>query len=69
MSKFLEDAPPPTILFKIPSGSSSIEPGGELAIYPGTTVHLECIFSRHLGSPDWTWTAPLGEYLTGTIIK
>ncbi|XP_019878837.2 locomotion-related protein Hikaru genki-like [Aethina tumida] len=63
-----EDAPPPTILFKIPSGSSSIEPGGELAIYPGTTVHLECIFSRHLGSPDWTWTAPLGEYLTGWAI-
>lgn len=61
-----EDAPP-TILIRIPSGSASIEPGGELAVYPGTTLHLECLFSRRLGAPDWTWTSPLGQYLTGKL--
>lgn len=62
----VEDAPP-TILIRIPSGSASAEPGGELAVFPGSTVHLECLFSRRLGSPDWTWTSPLGQYLTGKV--
>lgn len=61
---FSEDVPP-TILIRIPSGTASVEPGGELAVYPGSTLHLECMFSRLLGSPDWTWTSPLGQYLTG----
>lgn len=62
--RLAEDAPP-TILIRIPSGSASVEPGGELAVFPGSTVHLECLFSRRIGSPDWTWTSPLGQYLTG----
>jgi hypothetical protein len=37
-------------------------------VFPGSTVHLECLFSRRLGSPDWTWTSPLGQYLTGWAI-
>lgn len=65
---FLEDSPP-SILIKIPSGSASIEPGGELVVFPGSTVHFECVFSRRLGSPDWTWTSPLGQYLTGKIVN
>ncbi|XP_065172181.1 locomotion-related protein Hikaru genki [Atheta coriaria] len=67
ITNFTEDAPP-TILIRIPSGSASIEPGGELAVFPGSTLHLECLFSRRLGSPDWTWTAQLGQYLTGWAI-
>ncbi|XP_017770659.1 PREDICTED: locomotion-related protein Hikaru genki-like, partial [Nicrophorus vespilloides] len=64
LTNFTEDSPP-TILIRIPSGSASVEPGGELAVFPGSTLHLECLFSRRLGSPDWTWTSPLGQYLTG----
>ncbi|XP_023016189.2 locomotion-related protein hikaru genki [Leptinotarsa decemlineata] len=67
LTNFTEDSPP-TILIKIPSGSASVEPGGELAVYPGTTLHFECLFSRRIGSPDWTWTSPLGQYLTGWAI-
>ncbi|CAH1372424.1 unnamed protein product [Tenebrio molitor] len=67
LTNFTEDAPP-TLLIRIPSGSASVEPGGELAVFPGSTVHLECLFSRRLGSPDWTWTSPLGQYLTGWAI-
>ncbi|KAJ3650183.1 hypothetical protein Zmor_021886 [Zophobas morio] len=65
LTNFTEDAPP-TLLIRIPSGSASVEPGGELAVFPGSTIHLECLFSRRLGSPDWTWTSPLGQYLTVT---
>ncbi|KAJ8975746.1 hypothetical protein NQ317_015368 [Molorchus minor] len=67
LTNFTEDSPP-SILIRIPSGSASIEPGGELAVYPGSTLHFECLFSRRLGSPDWTWTSPLGQYLTGWAI-
>ncbi|VEN60620.1 unnamed protein product [Callosobruchus maculatus] len=67
LTNFTEDAPP-SILIRIPSGSASVEPGGELAAFPGSTIHLECIFSRRIGSPDWTWTSPLGQYLTGWAI-
>ncbi|KAF5306446.1 hypothetical protein FQR65_LT07358 [Abscondita terminalis] len=67
LTNFTEDAPP-TILIKIPSGSASVEPIGLLAVFPGSTLHLECLFSRRLGSPDWTWTSPLGQYLTGWAI-
>ncbi|XP_031353788.1 locomotion-related protein Hikaru genki-like [Photinus pyralis] len=67
LTNFTEDAPP-TILIKIPSGSASIEPTGLLAVFPGSTLHLECLFSRRLGSPDWTWTSPLGQYLTGNFV-
>ncbi|XP_072397120.1 locomotion-related protein Hikaru genki [Diabrotica undecimpunctata] len=67
LTNFTEDAPP-SILIRIPSGSASAEPGGELAVFPGSTLHFECIFSRRLGSPDWTWTSPLGQYLTGWAI-
>lgn len=67
LTNFTEDAPP-TILIRIPSGSASVEPNGDLALYPGSTLHLECLFSRRLGAPDWTWTSPLGQYLTGWAI-
>lgn len=67
LTNFTEDAPP-TVLIKIPSGSASVEPAGLLAVFPGSTLHLECLFSRRLGSPDWTWTSPLGQYLTGWAI-
>lgn len=62
---FITEDAPPTILIRIPAGSASVEPSGVLAVYPGSTLHLECLFSRRLGSPDWTWTSPLGQYLTG----
>ncbi|KAL1517086.1 hypothetical protein ABEB36_000895 [Hypothenemus hampei] len=67
LTNFTEDAPP-TILIKIPSGSASIEPAGDLAVFPGSTVHFECLYPRVLGNPDWTWTTPLGQYLTGWAI-
>lgn len=62
--KIAEDSPP-TILIKIPSGSASMEPGGELAVFPGSTLHLECLYPRRVGSPDWTWTTTSGQYRTG----
>ncbi|XP_065340544.1 locomotion-related protein Hikaru genki-like [Cloeon dipterum] len=59
------DESPPTLLIKVPTGSSAVEPRGELAVFPGSIVHLECAFSRKLGNPEWTWTSKFREYMTG----
>lgn len=63
---FAEDSPP-TVLIKIPSGSASVEPSGDLAVFPGSILHLECLFSRKLGNPEWTWTSTFRQFLTGKL--
>ncbi|XP_063225322.1 locomotion-related protein Hikaru genki [Bacillus rossius redtenbacheri] len=67
LTNFTEDSPP-GILVRIPSGSASVEPSGVLAVYPGSILHLECLYSRKLGSPEWTWTSAFRQYLTGWAI-
>ncbi|KAE8737058.1 hypothetical protein FOCC_FOCC017483 [Frankliniella occidentalis] len=67
LTNFAPDSPP-TILLRIPTGSASVEPGGELAVFPGSIVHLECLYSRKVGTPEWSWTATHRQYLTGWAI-
>ncbi|XP_077302053.1 locomotion-related protein hikaru genki isoform X4 [Arctopsyche grandis] len=55
LTNFTEDAPP-TILINVPMGSASVEPSGELSVYPDSTVHLDCIVVRRAGSPEWSST-------------
>lgn len=57
---------PPTIVFGLPAGSAAVEPSGALAVFPGSILHLECLFARKLGNPEWTWTSTFRQYLTGT---
>lgn len=65
LTNFAADSPP-TILLRIPTGSASIEPSGEMAVFPGSIVHLECLYSRKMGNPEWSWTATHRQYLTGS---
>ncbi|XP_033223467.1 locomotion-related protein Hikaru genki [Belonocnema kinseyi] len=67
ISNYTEDVPP-TILFGLPAGSASIEPSGALSVFPGSILHLECLFSRKLGNPEWTWTSTFRQHLTGWAI-
>lgn len=61
----LTDNVPPTIVFGLPAGSAAVEPTGALAVFPGSILHLECLFTRKLGNPEWTWTSTFRRYLTG----
>ncbi|KAJ8664696.1 hypothetical protein QAD02_006358 [Eretmocerus hayati] len=67
LANYTEDVPP-TILFGLPAGSATFEPSGNLAIFPGSILHLECLFARRLGNPEWTWTSSFRQYLTGWAI-
>lgn len=62
------DNVPPTIVFGLPAGSAAVEPTGALAVFPGSILHLECLFARKLGNPEWTWTSTFRRYLTGWAI-
>ncbi|XP_043522796.1 locomotion-related protein Hikaru genki [Frieseomelitta varia] len=67
ISNYTEDVPP-TIVFGLPAGSATVEPSGALAVFPGSILHLECLFARKLGNPEWTWTSTFRQYLTGWAI-
>lgn len=67
ISNYTEDAPP-TIVFGLPTGSAAVEPTGALSVFPGSILHLECLFARKLGNPEWTWTSTFRRYLTGWAI-
>ncbi|XP_015125637.1 locomotion-related protein Hikaru genki-like, partial [Diachasma alloeum] len=65
---FCSDNVPPTILFGLPRGSAAIEPSGALAVFPGSILHLECLFARRMGNPEWTWNSTFRQHLTGWAI-
>ena len=60
---------PPTIVFGLPAGSAAVEPSGTLAVFPGSILHLECLFARKLGNPEWTWNSTFRQYLTGKSFR
>lgn len=59
------DDSPPSIRIKVGVGSAAYEPSGVLAVLPGSTLHLDCMYPRRKGSPEWTWTGWFRQYLTG----
>lgn len=58
---------PPTILVRVPSGSAAVDHNGGLVVFPGSILHLECLYMRRHGDPEWTWTSEVETYLTGKI--
>lgn len=44
---------PPTILIRHQNGPIAQSNDGKLIVYPGTTVHLECLWMRRFGNPKW----------------
>ena len=45
---------PPTILFRHKDGPIAQSNLGELIVFPGTTLHMECLFLKRFGTPSWT---------------
>lgn len=46
-------------------GSASVEPSGELSVYPDSTVYLDCIVVRRAGTPEWSSTASFHRHRIG----
>nr|CAI5864061.1 unnamed protein product [Callosobruchus analis] len=44
----------PTILFRHQDGPIAQSNDGKLIVYPGTILHMECLWMRRFGNPKWT---------------
>ena len=42
---------PPTVLFRHTDGPIAQSTTGELIVFPGTTLHMECLFLKRAGTP------------------
>lgn len=62
-----KDDSPPSIRIKVSTGSGTFEPSGVLAVLPGSTVFLDCMYPRRKGNPEWTWTGWRRTYKAGNF--
>uniref|UniRef100_T1JJD6 Locomotion-related protein Hikaru genki n=1 Tax=Strigamia maritima TaxID=126957 RepID=T1JJD6_STRMM len=59
---------PPTIIYQLPQGSAAPTDTGELVVYPGSIVHLDCFYRRQEGNPYWSWTPSYRQYPMGWAV-
>ena len=45
----------PFVVCRTEGGSISQSNDGRLLVYPGTTLHMECLFQKKFGTPVWSW--------------
>ncbi|XP_066142350.1 sushi, von Willebrand factor type A, EGF and pentraxin domain-containing protein 1 [Euwallacea fornicatus] len=56
---------PPTILFRHQLGPIAQSNDGKLIVYPGTILHMECLWMRRFGIPRWNVSHAYRKYQEG----
>ena len=56
---------PPTILFRHQLGPIAQTNDGKLLVYPGTILHMECLWIRRFGTPKWQVSHNYRKYPEG----
>ncbi|XP_049790095.1 sushi, von Willebrand factor type A, EGF and pentraxin domain-containing protein 1-like [Schistocerca nitens] len=56
---------PPTILFRHQLGPIAQSNDGRLIVYPGTILHMECLWIRRFGTPKWVISHNYRKYPEG----
>ncbi|XP_040563745.2 locomotion-related protein Hikaru genki [Lepeophtheirus salmonis] len=71
-ANFSEDEPPRLVVHSSVNGVNNEEedriitgPSGEVLIYPGSILHIDCVYSRKKGNPQWSWSRHVKVYPTG----
>ena len=64
---FFSEDMPPQLSLHVASGHASVGPAGEVLVYPGSIFHIDCLFDRRKGNPQWTLSKPGKKYATGEI--
>ncbi|XP_037959565.1 uncharacterized protein LOC119688947 isoform X2 [Teleopsis dalmanni] len=59
----------PTILFRHQNGPIAQSNDGKLIVYPGTTLHMECLWMRRFGNPKWTVSHTFRNYTEGWVTE
>lgn len=66
-ANYTEDLPP-QLTVTLASGHASPGPSGEILVYPGSIFHIDCLFDRRKGNPDWKTENPVKRYPTGWAV-
>ncbi|KAK9711611.1 WAP-type (Whey Acidic Protein) 'four-disulfide core' [Popillia japonica] len=56
---------PPTILFRHQNGPIAQSNDGKLIVYPGTVLHMECLWMKRFGNPRWNVSHDYRKYPEG----
>ena len=56
---------PPQLTLHLASGHAAIGPSGEVLVYPGSIFHIDCLFDRRKGNPEWNTKKPGKRYPKG----
>ncbi|XP_055680814.1 uncharacterized protein LOC129788622 isoform X2 [Lutzomyia longipalpis] len=59
----------PTILFRHQNGPIAQSNDGKLIVYPGTTLHMECLWMRRFGNPKWNVSHEFRKYPEGWVTE
>ncbi|XP_030377372.1 uncharacterized protein LOC115626218 isoform X1 [Scaptodrosophila lebanonensis] len=59
----------PTILFRHQNGPIAQSNDGKLIVYPGTTLHMECLWMRRFGNPKWNVSHDFKNYTEGWVTE
>ncbi|XP_028899392.1 uncharacterized protein LOC105217452 isoform X1 [Zeugodacus cucurbitae] len=59
----------PTILFRHQNGPIAQSNDGKLIVYPGTTLHMECLWMRRFGNPKWNVSHEFRNYSEGWVTE
>ncbi|XP_073824682.1 hig-anchoring scaffold protein isoform X2 [Musca autumnalis] len=59
----------PTILFRRHNGPIAQSNDGKLIVYPGTTLHMECLWMRRFGNPKWSVSHDYKNYSEGWVTE
>ncbi|XP_033250074.1 uncharacterized protein LOC108163900 isoform X1 [Drosophila miranda] len=59
----------PTILFRHQNGPIAQSNDGKLIVYPGTTLHMECLWMRRFGNPKWNVSHVHKNYTEGWVTE
>lgn len=57
----------PTILLRHQNGPIAQSNDGKLIVYPGTTIHMECLWMRRFGNPKWNVSHDYRIYPEGWV--
>ncbi|XP_022256248.1 locomotion-related protein Hikaru genki-like, partial [Limulus polyphemus] len=56
---------PPSIIYNVMSGDADVSEAGDVVITPNSILHLDCLFQREHGSPEWAWSSTQRQYPCG----
>ena len=62
---YLTEELPPQLTVHLASGHAAVGPSGEVLVYPGSIFHIDCLFDRRKGNPEWKTAKPGKRYPKG----